>query len=129
MAAGTVSGPGVGNDTLISIESVRGSAFDDIYVATGYAGASAIGSVPATYNEFEGMAGNDTIIGNGNTALSYLQCDRRRDGRHRRWHGPLPPVLTPRSALIHFTGVQFLRGSAFADTLKGSNNAGVLRTL
>ena len=27
MAAGTVSGPGVGNDTLMSVESIRGSAF------------------------------------------------------------------------------------------------------
>ena len=73
MAAGTVSGPGVGNDTLISIESVRGSVFDDTYVATGYAGASAIGSLPPGFNEFEGMAGDDTIIGS-NTALSYLSA-------------------------------------------------------
>ena len=68
MLAGTVSGAGVGNDTLVSVELIRGSAFNDIYVATGYTGASAFGSVPATYNEFEGMAGDDNIIGNGNTA-------------------------------------------------------------
>ena len=74
MAAGTVSGAGVGNDTLVSVESIRGSAFDDTYVATGYTGASAIGSVPATYNEFEGMAGDDVITGNGNTGLSYLNA-------------------------------------------------------
>ena len=41
LAAGTVSGrASVGNDTLVSIEQIRGSAFDDIYVATGYTGAS-----------------------------------------------------------------------------------------
>ena len=61
MAAGTVSGSGVGNDTLISLESVVGSNFDDIYIATGYAGASAVGSVPAQFNESEGMGGNDSI--------------------------------------------------------------------
>src|SRR5262249_38363331 len=74
MAAGTVSGPGVGNDILISVESVRGSVFGDTYVATGYAGASAIGSTPTSFNEFEGMGGDDTITGNGNTVLSYISA-------------------------------------------------------
>ena len=41
MAAGTVSGAGIGSDTLSSVESIRGSAFADNYVATGYTGASA----------------------------------------------------------------------------------------
>ena len=68
MAAGTVSGAGVGSDTLSSVESIRGSAFADTYVATGYAGASAIGSYSDDFNEFEGMAGNDIITGNGSTA-------------------------------------------------------------
>jgi hypothetical protein len=40
LAAGMVSGAGVGTDTLISVESIRGSAFADIYVATGYTGVS-----------------------------------------------------------------------------------------
>src|SRR5262249_44747199 len=61
MSAGTVSGAGVGNDTLSSVESIRGSGFDDSYNAVGYVGASAIGSTPPTFNEFEGMGGNDTI--------------------------------------------------------------------
>ena len=61
-------------DTLVSVESIRGSAFNDTYVATGYTGASAFGSVPATYNEFEGMAGDDKITGNGSTAVSYLNA-------------------------------------------------------
>ncbi|HET7805250.1 MAG TPA: cadherin-like domain-containing protein [Pseudolabrys sp.] len=119
MAAGTVSGPGVGTDTLISIESVRGSLFDDKYVATGYAGASAVGSLSPSFNEFEGMAGDDTIIGNGSTVLSYLTATNgvtvdiaagTADGDASVGHDT-------------FTGVQFIRGSASADTLKGSNNA------
>ena len=63
MAAGTVSGAGVGNDTISSIESIRGTNFVDTYVATGWAGSSVFGSVPAFYNEFEGMEGNDVITG------------------------------------------------------------------
>ena len=73
LAAGTVSGAGVGNDTLSTIESIRGSAFADTYVATGYTGTTLIGSLPSTFNEFEGMAGNDAIVGN-NTTLLYLNA-------------------------------------------------------
>ena len=41
MAAGTVIGDAsIGTDTLISIESVRGTNFADTYVATGFNGAS-----------------------------------------------------------------------------------------
>ena len=40
MVARTVSGAGVGNDTLSSVKSIRGSAFADNYVATGYDGTS-----------------------------------------------------------------------------------------
>ena len=118
MAAGTVSGAGIGSDTLSSIESIRGSAFADTYVATGYAGASAIGSIVTTFNEFEGMAGNDTIVGNGSTALSYLNAT-----------GPVTVDIAAGTATGDasvgtdaFTGVQVVRGSAFADTLLGSNN-------
>ena len=39
--------------------------------------------MPASFNEFEGMAGDDVITGNGNTVLSYLNAARRRDGRYR----------------------------------------------
>ena len=38
MAAGTVTGAGVGNDTLYSVESIRGTRFDDTYVAVGWVG-------------------------------------------------------------------------------------------
>jgi Ca2+-binding RTX toxin-like protein len=118
MAAGTVSGPGVGSDSLISIESVRGSAFDDNYVATGYTGASAIGSLPPAFNEFEGMAGNDTIIGS-NTALSYLSATDFVTV-------DIAAGTATGDASVGtdtFTGVQIVRGSAFGDTLRGSNNA------
>ena len=38
LAAGTVSGPGVGNDTLIAIEGVVGSDFADTFNAAGFTG-------------------------------------------------------------------------------------------
>jgi hypothetical protein len=52
---------GVGTDTLIGIEAVRGTNFNDTYNATGFVG----------FNQFEGLGGNDDITGNGNTRLSY----------------------------------------------------------
>ena len=59
-ATSTVVGAGIGSDTLSSVESIQGSAFGDTYVATGYNGASASGSIPSSFNEFEGMGGDDT---------------------------------------------------------------------
>ena len=59
-----------------SIESVRGTNFADTYrcdrlTASARAPTSArIG----TFNEFEGLGGNDTITGNGNTRISYVNA-------------------------------------------------------
>jgi len=75
LTAGTVSGAGVGTDTLVGIERIRGSNFADTYNATGFkAGASPAPGVSPLFNEFEGMGGNDTIIGNGFTRVSYLNA-------------------------------------------------------
>ena len=63
-------------DTLRSIERVRGTNFDDTFDATGFGAASinsgSIGvgiSSDGTFNEFEGLGGNDSIIGNGSTRI------------------------------------------------------------
>ena len=72
MAAGTVTGDAsIGTDTLRSIEGIQGTNFADTFVATGYglAGALNVGN-NGTFNQFEGLGGNDTITGNGNTRLS-----------------------------------------------------------
>ena len=73
LAAGTATGDPVltGSDTLRSIESIRGSHLADFYDATGFSGSSTNAGSNGTLNEFEGMAGNDTILGNGNTRVSY----------------------------------------------------------
>ena len=83
LAAGIVTGRDaaatavVGTDTLRNVEGVRGSTSADIFDATGYnaTSANAASSVSintgAGFNQFEGMAGDDTIIGNGVTTISY----------------------------------------------------------
>ena len=127
LAAGTASGSGVGNDsTLISIEQIRGSAFADIYVATGYTGVSPIGSFQANANEFEGMAGNDVITGNGATQLSYLNATSSVTVNFTSWVAGLGASGTATGdasvGTDTFTGVQVVRGSEFSDTFHGSNN-------
>ena len=72
VAAGTVIGDAsVGSDTLRSVEAIRGTNFNDIYNAVGFSGASTNAGSLGTFNQFEGMGGNDTIIGNGNTTVEY----------------------------------------------------------
>ena len=134
MQAGTVSGPGIGNDTLVSVESIRGSAFGDTYVSTNYAGASAVGSIPATFNEFEGMGGDDSFTGTPGSSggtVSYvhasagvtvdlnLQTVANSTGLA---HGTAPGDLAGIGTDTFFGGVQVVRGSDFDDTLLGSNN-------
>ncbi|MBR1143698.1 tandem-95 repeat protein [Bradyrhizobium sp. AUGA SZCCT0431] len=77
MASGVVTGnASVGTDTLRSIESVQGTNFSDTYVATGYgqAGALNVSDSHGDFNQFQGLAGNDTITGNGNTQISYANA-------------------------------------------------------
>src|SRR5207253_727438 len=79
LAAGIVTGDAaVGTDTLRSVEAVRGTDFADTFDATGFtasstnAGSDGVNERGAAFNEFEGMGGDDTIIGNGDTRVSYL---------------------------------------------------------
>src|SRR6185436_4931083 len=127
LAAGTVMGDAsVGADTLVSVEQIRGTAFNDVYVATGYTGVSPIGSTPANYNEFEGMAGNDIITGNGGTQLSYLNATAGVTVNSTSWvagQGASGTGIGNASVGTDtFTGVQVIRGSEFADDFHGSNN-------
>src|SRR5262245_6781993 len=123
MAAGTASGPGVGQDLLISVERIRGSNFDDTYVATGFNSGSALPGRGTDFNEFEGLGGNDTIIGNGNTRVSYLNAAAGvtvslLSGMAFGGRGDPAGV-----GVDHFTGVNSIRGSNFNDGMLGSVNA------
>src|SRR5258708_7973126 len=58
----------------MSVEAITGSVLADTYIATGFGpGSTNAGSI-GTLNEFEGMAGNDTIIGNGNTRIAFYHA-------------------------------------------------------
>ena len=72
LAAGIVTGDAsVGIDTLRSIESVRGTNFADHFDATGFSSSSTNAGSNGTANNFEGAGGDDVIVGNGNTQISY----------------------------------------------------------
>ena len=122
LAAGIVSGDAsVGTDTLRSIEAVRGTSFNDTFDATGFSGSSANAGSNGTSNQFEGMGGDDIIIGNGNTRLQYILAldgvtvDITAGTAHGAAPGDVAGVGTDT-----FTGVNSIMGSTFGDTLLGS---------
>src|SRR5262249_48878263 len=101
------------------IESVRGTNAADIYDASSFTATSTNGGGDqGNFNEFEGMGGDDTIIGNGNTRISFTSATG----------GVTVSILAgtaDRDGSVghdRFSGVNFIRGSNFNDTLTGSNN-------
>jgi len=95
LAGGTGVGGDAQGDTLIGIEEIIGSGFDDVF------GAS------AAVNDFRGGGGNDT--------LSYAQSTTGiifRLGGGGEVHGGWADG-------DRFSGIEGLIGSAFADTLSG----------
>jgi Ca2+-binding RTX toxin-like protein len=124
LTTGTVSGAGVGTDTLSGVERIRGSSFADTYIATGFnAGASPAPGTSPLFNEFEGMGGNDTILGNGFTRVSYLNAKAgvTVDIATGTGQGTAPGDLAG-VGIDSFKGVNTVRGSNFNDVLSGSDN-------
>ncbi len=129
MAAGIVTGDPIytGTDTLRSVEKVRGTPLIDIYDARGYGDGGALTTVNVsnshgTYNEFEGMAGNDTIYGNGNTRITF---DAAQEGvTVNLGTGTIVGGLSTGVDTIMFPGssVPQVSGSPFNDLLIGANN-------
>ena len=124
LAAGTVTGDAtIGIDTLRSVEAVRGTSFADTYDATGFGGNSTNAGSNGTFNNFDGGAGNDTIIGNGNTRIQYSQSldgvtvDIAAGTAQGTAAGDIAKVGTDT-----FTGVNSVVGSMFADAISGSGN-------
>ena len=72
----------------------------------------------AAFNEFDGLGGDDLIIGNGNTRISFINATS----------GVTVDLATgkalemPRSARTRSPAVNSIIGSNFADTLYGSSN-------
>ena len=124
---------------------MRATNFADVYNATGFttssingpnfgsAGFIVIGGVQLAFNEFEGMGGDDSITGNGNTRISYINATA---GVTVDLFSPTAGVpgstgiahATATDAGIGtdtiFGGVNAIFGSGFADMLYGSNNGG-----
>jgi Ca2+-binding RTX toxin-like protein len=124
LAMGTATGDAalVGSDTLRSIESIRGSYLADTFDAMGFSSISLNAGSFGTFNEFEGMAGNDTFTGNGNTRISYISA---LDAVNVN----LAAGTAAGGASIGtdtFSGVNAARGSNFSDTLTGSGSSNTL---
>ncbi len=65
---GTVSGAGVGTDTLIKIAYLRGSRYNDTFDISAFEE----GADGNSYNRIRAGAGDDTITGNGDTNLDFI---------------------------------------------------------
>ncbi|MDP3078720.1 VCBS domain-containing protein [Bradyrhizobium sp.] len=124
LAAGMVTGQGVGTDTLQFVEAVQGSNFADTYSATGFTGSSGLPGVPVGFNSFEGMAGDDIVTGNVNvqgqalTRISYASASAAVTV-------DMATGTATGNASVgtdHFTNVSTVIGSRFGDALRGSDN-------
>jgi VCBS repeat-containing protein len=131
LAAGTVTGSSVaGNDMLISVEAVRGTAFADTYNAVGFSGTSTNAGSLGTFNEFTGGGGNDTIIGNGNTRISFNNATAGVTVDLQTGAVPGTGTATGDASVgtDTFSGVNAVQGSMFDDTIFGSNNTSATET-
>jgi Ca2+-binding RTX toxin-like protein len=105
LETGTIQDGFGGTDTVGHLDSVTGSAFDDMIV----------GSSTAGFQSFRGLAGNDTIDGSGGDQVSYrgspsgvvvdLAAGTAEDGF---------------GTTDTFTGINAVRGSDLADRITGS---------
>ncbi len=132
LAAGTVVGDAatVGTDTLISIESVRGSNAADSFDATNFSATSTNVGSNGTFNEFNGMGGNDNIIGNGNTRVTYINATGGVTVDLQTGATPGTGTADGDSSTGHdaFSGVNAVQGSMFDDTIRGSNSTASTET-
>ena len=124
LAAGTVTGLGVGTDTLQFVEAVQGSNFADTYSATGFTGSSGLPGVPVGFNSFEGMAGDDVITGNVNVQGQALTRISYASGSAAVTVDFAAGTATGNASVgsDQFTNVSSVIGSRFGDTLRGSDN-------
>ena len=126
-----------GTDTLRSIELITGTQFSDTFNAVGFdkdstnagstQGGNATSNPFGTFNEFEGRGGNDIIVGNGSTRVSYLHATAGVVVTFTSWTGDALGASGQASGNVSvgqdtFSGVNSVRGSYFADEFYGSNN-------
>ncbi len=129
LAAGTVTGDPTltGTDTLLSVESITGSVLADTFIATGFGPGSTNAGSLGTFNEFEGMSGNDTIVGNGNTRIAFYRATGAVTVDLNQTTGAVTGDSSVGTDTIHAVGeVNRVRGSNFGDTIMGNNLANIL---
>ena len=129
-----LGGPSIGTDSLTNIDQVFGTSFDDVFTVDATYRSQYSGGT-ATFNEIDPGAGNDVISGNGATRISYVSISNfTADGGDgiidgvtvNLGAGQATATNVADTALVGldiFTGVNSVRGSNFADTIIGSNNA------
>ncbi|WP_375161679.1 tandem-95 repeat protein [Bradyrhizobium sp. RDT46] len=131
LAAGTASGAGVGSDALVNIEGAVGGAFNDTFNAAGFTGSSAQAGVAAGQSAFEGGGGDDVITGQINalgqsvTRVEYLGAAAAVtvDLAAGTGQGTAAGDLANVGHDTFTNALQGVYGSAFDDTIYGSNNA------
>ena len=128
MAAGTITGraPGsnIGNDTMDSIERIRGSEFADRYDATGFSNLSTNAGSSGNFNRFEGQGGADEVIGNGNTYLDYFNTSAGISVTMTgQGVGTASATYGSNTATDTFTGVAAVNGGNSNDTFNGGSGA------
>jgi Ca2+-binding RTX toxin-like protein len=137
LAAGTVVGDRqgtgdvtIGTDTLISIESVRGTNFADSFNAVGFTGGGVNPGSNGTFNEFNGMGGNDVITGNGNTRLAFVNATGgvTVDLQTGATPGTGTDSGDASTGSDTFSGVNAVQASMFDDTIFGSNSTATTET-
>ena len=97
-------------------------------MATNFNGASDDLPVATTFNEFEGMGGNDIITGNGDTRISYLNASAAVtvDLLAGTAHGTAPGDVANVGTDTIMGGVSRVIGSNFNDTITGDGNNNVI---
>jgi Ca2+-binding RTX toxin-like protein len=130
LQAGTVTGAGVGNDTLVAVDGVVGSNYNDHFDTTGFTGTTGAPGAIIGFSEFEGGGGDDEIIGARNvqghalTRVSYVGASAGvtvdiRDGQ------AFGTDAGDIANVGHDTISNILNvwGSNYEDILRGSDNA------
>jgi Ca2+-binding RTX toxin-like protein len=121
---------GAGTDTIVNVESINGSAFDDVLLGNadnnnikGQGGNDILDGRDGN-DVLEGGDGNDTQIagGNGSDTASYASATT---GVHV-YLGTVGAQDTVGAGTDTITGCERLTGSAFADTLIGATDANII---
>ncbi|MET1414786.1 Ig-like domain-containing protein [Roseibium sp. HPY-6] len=113
---GTATGVLAGNDTFQNIEGARGTFGNDVFIGSNQA-----------FEEFQGLAGNDTFTGNGGLDRLNYSFDDNRGGLS----GVVVNLSTGTATdgfgdTDTFTGIEQVNATDFSDTLTGDGNENIL---